>query len=111
MSDFELNLLAIRKFIDWDDIETKPGNPDQKFVNWADGYNWYTYNPCNKWSDGGVLIEKYGIGVRKQSNGSWVVTQPGGLHPQYVKSLLRGVVIVSLMIEDQKEKADNSISG
>jgi len=100
MTDFELNLLAARKFLDWDDLKTTPFKENQTAVAWGDGYNWYDYDPCHDWRVAGELIESHGIGVRKQLSGMWVITQPEGKFPQYVKSPRRGIVIVALMMEE-----------
>lgn len=83
--------------------ESLPG----KYLYYAD-YIWDTeeekkFEPTSSWADAGPIIQKNWIGLRMQSNGLWVGTQPGGKLPQYHDNPLRAAMIVYLMMKDAEK--------
>lgn len=79
LTDFELNLMAARLLLDWDDIETAPRKKEQTAVAWADGYNWYNFDPCNDWRVVGPLLVTHKISLTIKNRYfptlSWVATE------------------------------------
>jgi len=61
------------------------------------GVHDYCNNPADAWP----IIFENGIGLRKQSNGLWVASQPGEKLPQYHKNPLRAAMLVFLMMKDE----------
>lgn len=99
MSDFEINVAVLKLTAYYDEISplSKIGSP---VVAWGDGANWHEFDACNSGKDAWPIIENHDIGIKKQTNGQWVATQPGGEYPQYHKQPLRAAMIVFLMMKD-----------
>lgn len=62
----------------------------------------FLFDPCNNPADAWPIIFGKGIGLRKQSNGVWSVTQPGGKWPQYSDKPLRAAMIVFLIMQESE---------
>lgn len=60
----------------------------------------FRFDPCNNPADAWPIIYKTGIGLRKQSNGLWCVTQQNGKSPRYDENPLRAAMIVFLMMHE-----------
>ena len=95
MSDDKINLYVFEIFFG------KLGEDKDMVRVWQKG----KFQPCNSWADAGPIIEKYGIGLKRQSNGVWVSTQPGGLWPKYHENPLRAAMIVFLMMQEKPDAA------
>lgn len=69
MTDFELNLMMAKLVLDYEDIDVSPLSENQTAVAYADGCNWYQFDPCNCWKDIGKFIEERRISLQFLGNG------------------------------------------
>lgn len=105
MTNAELNLAVAKVIYPGHNVHVPYKHRDDAHVYHKDGgFVCATVDYCQSWADTGPIIHEYGIGLRKQSNGLWAVTQPGGKCPQYLESPLRGAAIVFLMMQEDKDE-------
>ena len=104
-TDFEINR-AVGEVILKGRWACKPGTAANNTDSWYYGSvdQFVTPYPelpdyCNNPADAWPIIFEKGIGLRKQSNGVWSVTQPGGKWPQYSDKPLRAAMIVFLIMQ------------
>lgn len=97
MSNYQLNLLLLKKEVDWEDLQGEVEGKD--YVNWGDGFNWYSYDPTGDISLAGELIQKYKLGVFYNDNTKhWCIWVNKDYMANVVnENLMRAIVIASLL--------------
>lgn len=103
MSDFEINYAVARLRLDWDDINDTPSG--KSGVAWGDGYNWYTYDPCNNDRDVYPMIEELKMTI-KFMDPRWMVWAMGkGNVSKDCRhtNLKRAICIVYLMVKESEK--------
>lgn len=80
MSDFEINLAVAHIALGAGCYDWSSEN-QEVYCAGLDGGEFLPnayFNPCNNPADAWPIIESNGIGIRRQLDGQWVATMPGG---------------------------------
>ncbi|MCL6318750.1 DUF2591 domain-containing protein [Pectobacterium atrosepticum] len=106
LSDAEINAAVAKRFPDRfmfnDEGIPYSLESDSMAAYSGSDFDEVEFDPCNNPADAWPIIFEKGIGLRKQSNGVWSVTQPGGKWPQYSDKPLRAAMIVFLMMQESE---------
>ncbi|MGF6559028.1 phage protein NinX family protein [Erwinia aphidicola] len=106
LSDFEISILVAKVggHIPLDESQGWAGTQKEPFtaVIVKGAHIIGGFDPCNNPADAWPIIFNNGIGLRKQSNGIWSCSQPGGNYPQYSENPLRAAMIVYLMMQESE---------
>lgn len=100
LSDFEINLRVAELVVDYEFISRLPYVG--MAVQWGDGANWHSFNPCNNPADAWPIIEKNKIGVRNISGDLWECSSPDGMKADHSSRPLHSSMVVFLMMQDEK---------
>ncbi len=105
LSDFEINLRIAELVVNYEFISRLPYVG--MAVQWGDGANWHSFNPCNNPVDAWPIIVKNRISINFDSSGNgelsaeWVTANNeycSGYLP--CDKALRAAMIVFLMMQD-----------